>query len=103
MPKLLTLAWRNMWRNWRRTAIALIAIVLGLILLIAGYLVWGVFLTPMLVGGVLIVAGLAIAMTVQKSYTVHLTHRDKHTTTLRFPERSQAEQFVRALKQAGKH
>lgn len=28
------LAWRNMWRNWRRTAIALIAIVLGLILLL---------------------------------------------------------------------
>jgi ABC-type lipoprotein release transport system permease subunit len=28
------MAWRNMWRNWRRTAIALIAIVLGLILLL---------------------------------------------------------------------
>lgn len=28
------LAWRNMWRNWRRTAIALVAIVLGLILLL---------------------------------------------------------------------
>lgn len=33
MAKLLKLAWRNMWRNWRRTAIALTAIVLGLILL----------------------------------------------------------------------
>jgi ABC-type lipoprotein release transport system permease subunit len=32
--KLIKLAWRNMWRNWRRTAIAVIAIVLGLILLI---------------------------------------------------------------------
>ncbi|HXF64518.1 MAG TPA: FtsX-like permease family protein [Caldilineaceae bacterium] len=30
----LKMAWRNMWRNWRRTAIALIAIVLGLILLL---------------------------------------------------------------------
>lgn len=30
----LKLAWRNMWRNWRRTTIALIAIVLGLILLL---------------------------------------------------------------------
>ena len=30
----LKLAWRNMWRNWRRTAIALVAIVLGLILLL---------------------------------------------------------------------
>jgi len=28
------LAWRNMWRNWRRTAIALVAIILGLILLL---------------------------------------------------------------------
>jgi ABC-type lipoprotein release transport system permease subunit len=28
------LAWRNMWRNWRRTAIALVAIVIGLILLL---------------------------------------------------------------------
>lgn len=28
------LAWRNMWRNWRRTTIAVIAIVLGLILLL---------------------------------------------------------------------
>lgn len=28
------LAWRNMWRNWRRTAIVLVAIVLGLILLL---------------------------------------------------------------------
>src|SRR5436190_19755686 len=35
MSKSITLAWRNMWRNWRRTAIALVAIVLGLILLLA--------------------------------------------------------------------
>jgi ABC-type lipoprotein release transport system permease subunit len=34
MFKMIQLAWRNMWRNWRRTAIALIAIVLGLVLLI---------------------------------------------------------------------
>jgi ABC-type lipoprotein release transport system permease subunit len=34
MFKMIKLAWRNMWRNWRRTAIAMIAIVLGLILLI---------------------------------------------------------------------
>lgn len=34
MIKAITLAWRNMWRNWRRTAIALVAIVLGMILLL---------------------------------------------------------------------
>jgi ABC-type lipoprotein release transport system permease subunit len=34
MMKYIKLAWRNMWRNWRRTLIASIAIVLGMILLI---------------------------------------------------------------------
>jgi len=34
MGKTMTMAWRNLWRNWRRTAIALIAIVLGLVLLL---------------------------------------------------------------------
>jgi len=34
MFKMIKLAWRNMWRNWRRTVIAMVAIVLGLILLI---------------------------------------------------------------------
>lgn len=34
MAKSFKMAWRNMWRNWRRTAIALTAIVLGLILLL---------------------------------------------------------------------
>jgi ABC-type lipoprotein release transport system permease subunit len=29
------LAWRNMWRNWRRTTIALVAIVLGVVLLLS--------------------------------------------------------------------
>lgn len=34
MSKSITMAWRNMWRNWRRTTIALVAIILGLILLL---------------------------------------------------------------------
>jgi ABC-type lipoprotein release transport system permease subunit len=34
MSQTLKLAWRNMWRNWRRTTIALAAIVLGVILLL---------------------------------------------------------------------
>jgi ABC-type lipoprotein release transport system permease subunit len=34
MGKYIKMAWRNMWRNWRRTLIASIAIVLGMILLI---------------------------------------------------------------------
>lgn len=34
MGKLLKMAWRNIWRNWRRTMIAVIAIALGLALLL---------------------------------------------------------------------
>ncbi|MGD9317771.1 MAG: ABC transporter permease, partial [Anaerolineae bacterium] len=34
MGTYLKLAWRNSWRNWRRTTIAMVAIVLGLILLL---------------------------------------------------------------------
>ena len=34
MGQTFKLAWRNMWRNWRRTIIALIAMVLGVILLL---------------------------------------------------------------------
>jgi ABC-type lipoprotein release transport system permease subunit len=34
MLNMVKLAWRNIWRNWRRTGIATIAIVLGLLLLV---------------------------------------------------------------------
>ena len=34
MGRSIKLAWRNMWRNWRRTAIALVGIALGLLLLL---------------------------------------------------------------------
>ncbi|MCB8983183.1 MAG: ABC transporter permease [Ardenticatenaceae bacterium] len=34
MSKIVKMAWRNMWRNWRRTLIASVAIILGMILLI---------------------------------------------------------------------
>lgn len=34
MSKYIKIAWRNLWRNWRRTTIAIVAIVLGVILLL---------------------------------------------------------------------
>ena len=42
MGQTFKLAWRNMWRNWRRTMIAVVAIVLGLILLFAARLGSGI-------------------------------------------------------------
>ncbi len=34
MTKFIKMAWRNMWRNWRRTVIAAAAIVLSMIILV---------------------------------------------------------------------
>lgn len=34
MGKLLRMSWHNVWRNWRRAIIAVIAISLGLVLLL---------------------------------------------------------------------
>lgn len=72
----------------------------GLVLLVAGYLMWGAFLTPMLAGAVLLIAGIAIALIVRKTYTVLLKHRDAQLTKLPFSSRAQAEQFMKALNQA---
>jgi hypothetical protein len=73
---------------------------IGMVLLVVGYLVWGAFLTPMLAGAVLLIAGIAIAIVVRKSYIVLLKHRNAQLTKLQFPERAQAEQFMQALNQA---
>jgi hypothetical protein len=72
----------------------------GVILLIAGYLVWGVFLTPMLVGTVLIVVGIAVALLVRRQFTVHLLQGERQLAALPFSTRAQAEQFLAAIKQA---
>ena len=73
---------------------------IGIVLLIAGYLIWGVFLTPMLAGVVLIVAGIALAMLVRRNFTVHLNQGEQQIAALAFPTRAQAEQFLSAIKQA---
>jgi hypothetical protein len=73
---------------------------LGFVLLVAGYLIWGVFLTPMLAGLVLIVVGIALALLVRRNFTVHLNQHEQQIATLAFPTRLQAEQFLTAIKQA---
>lgn len=73
------------------------AIGIGLLLLIVGYLVWGTFLTPMLVGAVLIVVGVCIALIVREAYTVRVNARNGHVTAIPFPRRTQSDQVVAAL------
>ncbi|HEX5690688.1 MAG TPA: DUF6232 family protein, partial [Roseiflexaceae bacterium] len=73
---------------------------LGIILLVAGYLIWGVFLTPMLAGAVLIVVGIALTLLVRRKFTVNLNRGEQQIAAVAFPNRRQAEQFLTAIKQA---
>ncbi len=73
------------------------AIGIGLLLLIVGYLVWGTFLTPMLVGAVLIVVGICIALIVREAYTVRVNAHNGHVTAIPFAKRTQSDQVVAAL------
>lgn len=62
-------------------------IAVGAVLLIAGYLVWGVFLMPMLAGLVLIIAGLELAAAVHRHYTVRLNQNDGQVLCFSLPTR----------------
>lgn len=73
---------------------------LGLVIGVVGYLVWGVFLTPVLAGVVLVIVGLALAFAVKTSYTVRLNRTNGQTTMVNFSDRSRAEQVVAALSRA---
>lgn len=74
-----------------------ISIGLGLLLALVGYLVWGVFLTPMLVGVVLVIAGVALLTVVRQSYIVSLNRTNGQAATILFPDRARAERVVAAL------
>ena len=76
------------------------AAALGIVLLVLGYFVWGAFLTPMLVGVVLIVVGIGVATVVRHNYIVHLNAADGKATAIPFPDRSRAERALAALSQA---
>ena len=73
---------------------------LGVVLLLAGYFVWGVFLTPMLAGVVLIVGGIALATIVRPTYTLNLNATNGQASSVSFASRARAEQAVAALSKA---
>lgn len=66
----------------------------GLIVLLAGYFVWGVFLTPMLAGAVMLVAGVIIALMVRETYTVRLNPRSGEPVLLQFKDGAAAQRTV---------
>ncbi|HEU4326585.1 MAG TPA: DUF6232 family protein [Roseiflexaceae bacterium] len=75
-----------------------VLIAVGVILLIVGYIVWeGVFLTPMLGGGVLIIAGAAVYALVRERYTVTITDKDGGQQQVQFTDGRQAQQLVEAI------
>lgn len=75
-----------------------VLLAIGLIILVAGYVVWsGVFLTPMLGGVVLIIVGAALYALAREHYTVTITRHDGQQTRLQVPDASQAQQLVEAI------
>lgn len=68
--------------------------VLGLVIGVLGYIVWGTFLTPMLAGVVLLIAGLVVAMTVREHYTVRINHNSGEPVLLKFQSAAEAQRTV---------
>ncbi|GAB4206560.1 MAG: hypothetical protein OHK0022_33730 [Roseiflexaceae bacterium] len=78
-----------------------VLITVGIILLIVGYIVWeGIFLTPMLGGSVLIIAGAAIYGLVRERYTVTITSNSGEQQQVQFTDGRQAAQLVEAISNA---
>ncbi len=75
-----------------------VLIAVGVIVMIAGYVVWqGVFLTPMLGGGVLLIAGAAVYALVRERYTVTITDKGGRQQQVQFTDGHQAQQLVAAI------
>jgi uncharacterized protein YjeT (DUF2065 family) len=75
-----------------------VSIGIGAVITILGYFVWqGIFLTPMLAGIALMIAGIVIVAMVKPHATVRINHTNGSTAELRFPTRAEAEQIVDAL------
>lgn len=74
-----------------------VAIGLGILLMIVGYLVWqGIFLTPMLGGTALVIVGAVLLWRVQTSYTLRLLRNDGEALLVQFADSRTA---LRALAQ----
>ena len=64
--------------------------ILGLIILVLGYVVWGTLLPPMIGGISLLIAGLVVALVVKPSYTVRMARANGEATQISFPTQASA-------------
>lgn len=71
--------------------------VLGLIIGVAGYLIWGILLTPIVAGAALLIAGLVVAFTVRESYTVRLNMKNGAPVLLQFADPIEAQHTTTAI------
>lgn len=71
--------------------------VLGLIILVAGYIIWRTLLTPVVAGAAILIAGVVIALVVRESYTVRMTMKSGSPVMLQFANPTEAQHTVTAI------
>lgn len=81
-----------------------VALAIGVVLLIVGYIVWnGVLLSPMIGGIALVIAGVAILFTARNRYAVRLNGASSNLATLELADETQAHELASAINTAIKH
>jgi hypothetical protein len=77
-----------------------VALAIGIVLLIVGYIVWnGVLLSPMVGGIALVIAGAAILATAHEHYLVRLHEASGGVTALKIADQAQAQHLATTLTQ----
>jgi hypothetical protein len=78
-----------------------VALAIGVVLLIVGYIVWnGVLLSPMIGGIALVIAGVAILLTAHNRYVVRLNGASSNLATLEIADEMQARELANAISMA---
>lgn len=90
----------GMGTRWVSKSAGWAALIVGLIILVVGYFVWGVLLTPMVAGFALMIVGIVLLTLRQKKHVVHLFGHDGSITAVATPTREEAERLISSLDEA---
>ena len=71
--------------------------IVGAIILVLGYIIWGTFLTPMLAGLVMIIVGVTIAASVRQTYTVRLNRSSGDPALIQLTDQTAAQHAVTTI------